>query len=126
MDIVKQLLADQAGPLVEKLTGQLGFSAEQAQGFVPAAVTQLIEAMKGGGIDLAGLLGGIVLCGLLARYQFIKLPSDVYYITTLSVRMEAFDVTVIIISALVISFLATLYPAWQASRLNPVEALRYE
>jgi len=58
MDIVKQLLADQAGPLVEKLTGQLGFSAEQAQGFVPAAVTQLIEVVKGGGIDLAGLLGG--------------------------------------------------------------------
>jgi len=58
MDIVKQLLADQAGPLVEKLTGQLGFSAEQAQGFVPAAVTQLIQVVKGGGVDLAGLLGG--------------------------------------------------------------------
>ena len=58
MDIVKQLLAEQTGPLVEKLTGQLGFSAEQAQGFVPAAIAQLIEAVKGGGIDLAGLLGG--------------------------------------------------------------------
>jgi hypothetical protein len=58
LDIVKQLLAEQAGPLVEKLTGQLGFSAEQAQRFVPAAVAQLIEVVKGGGFDVAGLLGG--------------------------------------------------------------------
>jgi len=75
---------------------------------------------------LAGLVGGVILCRILARYQFIKLPSDVYYITTLPVRMDIFDVTVITVSAVIISFLATLYPAWQASRLSPVEALRYE
>ena len=75
---------------------------------------------------VAGLLGGLILCELLSRYQFIKLPSDVYYITTLPVRMELADVTVISVSAVLISFLATLYPAWQASRLDPVDALRYE
>jgi len=74
----------------------------------------------------AGLAGGIFLCELLAKYKFIQLPSDVYYITTLPVRMEASDVALITFSAVFISFLATLYPAWQASRLNPVEALRYE
>ena len=75
---------------------------------------------------LFGLGGGVVLCELLSRYEFIKLPPSVYYITTLPVRMEAFDVALITCSAVLISFLATIYPAWQASRLDPVEALRYE
>ena len=75
---------------------------------------------------LAGLMGGVFLCELLARYEFIKLPDEVYYISTLPVRMEAVDVALITCSAVLFSFLAALYPAWQASRLNPVEALRYE
>ena len=75
---------------------------------------------------LVGLLGGVILCEILARYQFIKLPSDVYLIPTLPVRMEALDVSLITFSAIAISFLATLYPAWHAARLNPSEVLRYE
>ena len=75
---------------------------------------------------LVGLVGGVSLCWLLAKYQFIQLPADVYYITTLPVNMELTDILAITASAVVISFTATLYPAWQASRLRPVEALRYE
>ncbi len=75
---------------------------------------------------LLGFLGGVLLCGLLQRYEFIKLPRDIYYIDTLPVRMETSDVIVIILMAIAISFFATIYPAWRASRLNPVEALRYE
>ncbi len=75
---------------------------------------------------LLGLISGSFLCHLLARYKFIKLPPDVYYITTLPVRMEWPDVVTIAVAAVIISFLATIYPSWQASRLNPVEALRYE
>ncbi len=75
---------------------------------------------------LIGLGSGLFLCELLARYKFIKLPSDVYYMNTLPVLVDFRDVAVITFSAVIISFLATLYPAWQASRLNPVEALRYE
>ena len=73
-----------------------------------------------------GLISGSFLCQLLARYKFIKLPPDVYYITTLPVRMEWLDVASIALAAIVISFLATIYPSWQASKVNPVETLRYE
>jgi lipoprotein-releasing system permease protein len=73
-----------------------------------------------------GLVGGVALSWLLAKYQFIHLPDSVYYITTLPVHMELTDILAITASAIVISFTATLYPAWQASRLRPVEALRYE
>ncbi|MBU4011323.1 MAG: lipoprotein-releasing system transmembrane subunit LolC, partial [Proteobacteria bacterium] len=59
------------------------------------------------------------------KYKFIDLPGDVYYITTLPVRLVASDVLLIAVAALVICFLATLYPAHQASKLNPVEAIRH-
>jgi lipoprotein-releasing system permease protein len=75
---------------------------------------------------LIGLGAGLGLCELLAKYKFIELPSDVYYISTLPVRVEMWDVVLVIAAAMVISFLATIYPSWHASRLNPVESLRYE
>jgi len=75
---------------------------------------------------LAGLASGLGICHMLAKYKFIKLPSDIYYISTLPVRVEMPDVLFVTLAAVVISFLATIYPSWHASRLNPVEALRYE
>lgn len=74
----------------------------------------------------AGLGAGLGLCYLLGKYKFIKLPSDIYYISTLPVKVELMDVTFVTAAAVLISFVATLYPSWHASRLNPVEALRYE
>ncbi|UCG13746.1 MAG: lipoprotein-releasing ABC transporter permease subunit [Deltaproteobacteria bacterium] len=73
-----------------------------------------------------GLLGGFILCKLLAAYQFIELPPDVYYISTLPVKMDPLDVTIIALASVAISLVATVYPAWQASRLDPAEAIRYE
>jgi len=86
----------------------------------------VLEGMLIGGVGtiLGGCLG-VVACALLKQYQFIELDPDVYYITTLPVQLEWLDVTLIAGAALAICYLATLYPAIQASRVNPVEAIRY-
>ncbi|MBE9541172.1 MAG: lipoprotein-releasing ABC transporter permease subunit [Proteobacteria bacterium] len=75
---------------------------------------------------LLGLLSGSILCYLQARLKLIKLSPDIYYITILPIRIDWLDVASIALAAIIISFLATIYPSWQASKLNPVEALRYE
>jgi lipoprotein-releasing system permease protein len=75
---------------------------------------------------LLGTAVGLTLCWLLERYKFIKLPGDVYFIDTLPVRVEAGDVLAIELAVLALSALATLIPAWWASRFDPVEAIRHE
>jgi len=88
-----------------------------------------IFVFKGMAIGLIGVgLGtifGTGLCLLLRQYQFVELPDDVYYITTLPVQLALTDVSIIGISAMFICFLATIYPARRASRLDPIEAIRY-
>ena len=75
---------------------------------------------------IIGAIGGFGLCYLLKTYQFIKLPKDIYYIDRLPVNLELSDSMTIIIAAVIISLLSTLYPSWQAAKMEPVEALRYE
>ena len=72
-----------------------------------------------------GVCLGFIICKLLEKYKFIQLPGDVYYISTLPVRLETLHVIIIVSVSMIICFLATLYPASQASKLNPIEAIRY-
>ena len=72
-----------------------------------------------------GLLFGWRTCLFLIQYP-IRMNTDVYYITHLPVQMNGFDFLAVAISAVFLSFLATLYPALQAARLHPVEGLRYD
>ena len=51
MDLVEQLLGDRVGDAIQGLVGQAGFSAEQAQGFLPVVIQKGVEAMQGGGLD---------------------------------------------------------------------------
>ena len=71
-----------------------------------------------------GLAGGLATCAALARWQFIDLESDVYYVDTLPVHVSVELVAAVAITAIAISFAATLYPSWQGSKLDPVEGLR--
>ncbi len=73
-----------------------------------------------------GVIGGLALCKILSKYEFIKLPSDVYPMTTLPVQVLPLDVILVAVSAVIITLLATLYPSWQASRVDPAVSLRYE
>jgi lipoprotein-releasing system permease protein len=74
-----------------------------------------------------GTFVGVVLCLLLKKYQFIKLPQDIYYIEYLPVRLVLWpDVILIVGVAILITLFSTIYPALKASQLKPAEALRYE
>lgn len=72
-----------------------------------------------------GVTLGVLSCFVLKHYKFIELPGDVYYFTSLPVQLEILDVAAIVMAAMAICFLSTLYPAYKAARMNPVEALRY-
>jgi lipoprotein-releasing system permease protein len=75
---------------------------------------------------IIGVTGGYLLCYILNTYEIIKLPADVYYLSHLPVKTKFIDFVTVSLSAIIISFLATIYPAWQAAKMNPVEPLRYE
>ncbi|WP_461210290.1 lipoprotein-releasing ABC transporter permease subunit [Desulfocurvus sp. DL9XJH121] len=89
-----------------------------------------IFILQGMIVGLAGtILGfalGLALCFLLERYQFVKLPKGIYSLDYLPVLLQWQDLAAIGLCALALCFLATIYPARQASRLLPAEALRYE
>jgi lipoprotein-releasing system permease protein len=75
---------------------------------------------------ILGLCLGLIVCAVLKRYDIHELTGDIYYFTTtLPVKLEFTDVVSIIAAALLICFFATLYPARQAAKLSPVDAIRY-
>jgi lipoprotein-releasing system permease protein len=74
----------------------------------------------------AGFAVGVIAAVALDRYKLIKLDPNIYFIDHLPVAMEAVDLGVIAVCSLAIAAIATLYPAAQAARLFPIEAIRHE
>jgi lipoprotein-releasing system permease protein len=73
---------------------------------------------------VAGTGLGLIVCFVADRYELIRLPEEVYQITYLPFRVEPLDVLTVFVLAILICFAATIYPARQAARLDPAEALR--
>jgi len=82
---------------------------------------------------LVGLIGtvlgtslGLLICFIQIKFSLIKLPGDVYFISTLPMKLEKLDVAAVVIVANALCFLFSLHPALKASKLKPVEALKYQ
>jgi lipoprotein-releasing system permease protein len=74
----------------------------------------------------AGTILGCLLSWILDTYEIIRIPPDVYFIDRLPVSLQPLDVVLIFLASIAVAFAATIYPALQASRLEPVEAIRHD
>lgn len=75
---------------------------------------------------LVGASTGTLIAWVLDHYRVITIPSDVYQVNYLPFRLLPMDLAVIVISAIAVCFVATIYPSRQAAKLDPAQALRYE
>jgi lipoprotein-releasing system permease protein len=94
-----------------------------------ASITRIF-VLQGALIGAVGtVVGGLVgwaVCAVLDAYKLIRVPVDVYQVSYVPFKLQAGDAAIVIVGALVICFVAALYPARGAARLDPAEALRYE
>ncbi|MFC1546610.1 lipoprotein-releasing ABC transporter permease subunit [bacterium] len=73
-----------------------------------------------------GLVLGLTVLIILKNYEFIKLPADIYYLSTVPVNIDVLDMIIVAAAAVLISLFSTLYPAYRAAKQDPSIALHYE
>jgi lipoprotein-releasing system permease protein len=94
---------------------------------IEGLVTGIVGTVLGTILGLVVVFNLSGIQGLLEKLLGLKiLASDVYYIDKLPSEVNPLDIALIVMTAILISLLATLYPSWRASKLDPAEALRYE
>ena len=100
----------------------------KAMGAPPGQIQRifLAEGFLIGGAGVAMGLGlGLLLCWLIRHYPIVQLPPDIYYLSEVPVAVYPRDVLAVTAMGLLLSLLATLYPASRAAKVNPVEAIHY-
>jgi len=101
----------------------------RAQGATPPAVRRIfvLQGLIIGVIGaILGLLLGLGLSWLANKYRLISIPAEIYSVSHITLQVRAFDCLSVMILAVLICLLATLYPSRLAAQVTPVEALRYE
>ena len=73
-----------------------------------------------------GATAGYVVSTVLTRYKLLRVPADVYQMSYMPFRVLPLDFALVVIGAVLVCFIATIYPSRQAAKLDPVQALRYE
>jgi len=73
-----------------------------------------------------GATAGYALASILDRYKLIKIPMDVYQVSHVPFKVLPFDLAMVVLAAVLVCLVATIYPSRQAARLDPAQALRYE
>ena len=74
---------------------------------------------------ILGVALALLLCWIIATFNIVELPGDIYYLTKVPVHIELWDVLAVIGGSYLVCFVAGLYPAVKASRVNPTDAIRY-
>jgi len=74
---------------------------------------------------ICGLLLAFLLCWIIATFNIVQLPGDIYYLTKVPVDMQLSDVLSVVIGSYIVCFAAAIYPALRASRVSPTDAIRY-
>ena len=72
-----------------------------------------------------GLILALVLCFIIKNTNIVQLPGDIYYLTKVPVSLQFFDILFVVLGSYLICFISALYPAYKASKINPVDAVRY-
>lgn len=99
-----------------------------AMGATPGSIRRIFlwEGLLIGGFGVAfGTLLGLALCWVIWRYPIVELPADIYYLSRVPVQVVWTDLAAIVGAGLLLSLIATLYPAVRASKAKPVEAIHY-
>lgn len=113
--------------VVMEKTGDIGILKSLGARERSIRLVFMAQGLAAGVIGTAlGCLVGYGLCWLQLKFKWISLPAEVYFINALPIRVEPADFVLIVGAALLLCLLAGWYPAWKASRMEPLDVIRYQ